>query len=334
MSTFGTLTILLALIVAALFVRRCIQRKAFTSADRRQTRPATIDDLRREFDCDRAARILASERAAGVPFEAEQTAPIEDDAARPASAASARWQKLAMVLALVTPLAVASAIYLLWGRANMPGAKSAAASAPAAASGHDMGLDKLASRLAERLEHEGGDADAWALLGRAQQRIGKYAKAIDSFTRALASRPKDADVLADLADTLLMAQEKRWTTEASDAVRRALQVNPVHARALALSADEQMAGGDYRAALQTWKKVESIALADPELAAAAADGIRKASAQLGGDVAAGGGVAQALADPGRAAQSTGIGAAPRAPEPTMLSYLPGGGASQHPAPAR
>jgi cytochrome c-type biogenesis protein CcmH len=241
----------------------------------------------------RAAETLAPEQLASSLLEPEPQVPAEDPAASSTvSTRLAKWRTLMIACALAVPLAGAG-VYMKLARPDLLGIKPASVTVPATAPGREMDLDKLAARLAARLELEGGDADAWALLGRAQHRTGRYPEAVDSFTRAVVMHPKDADLLADLADALMMTNGKHWSPKASDAVRRALQVNPVHPKALALSASEQMARADYRAALQSWTTLESVSSGDPEIAREAATGVREASALLGGNGASGDTLAKA-----------------------------------------
>ncbi len=91
------------------------------------------------------------------------------------------------------------------------------------------------------------------MLGRSYAALGRFADAARAYARAAALLPPGADLLADQADVLAMAQAGRFAGEPARLIREALTLDPDHPKALALAGTEAFGRQDYRGALARWE---------------------------------------------------------------------------------
>ena len=132
--------------------------------------------------------------------------------------------------------------------------------AQASASGESSQLDvdvmeQAAMRLAARLEREPDDANGWSTLARTWYVLGRFPKAVAAYEKRIAlGAPPDADLLADYADALAMAQGRRLGGTPMRLVRQALQLNPSQWKALSMAATDAFDRSDYPAATELWQR--------------------------------------------------------------------------------
>jgi len=191
---------------------------------------------------------------------------IEDVGSAGANAAAAvvearPHRRLALALGVALPVA-AVFLYLLVGnlRALDPHARLAGGEAPHQVTAAQ--IEGLAARLAARLEQTPDDAQGWMMLGRSYNVIGDYDKAAKAYDRALRLVGDNAELLADYADALAMAQGRKLAGEPYELVKRALKVDPNHYKALALAGTAEFEAGRYAAAAKYWER--SVARLPPD----------------------------------------------------------------------
>jgi len=151
---------------------------------------------------------------------------------------------------------------------------------PQANSGGD--LNTAVKRLAEKMANDPGNGDGWLLLAKTYGELRKYAEAAEAYEKAVALLPPDATVLADWADAYIMAKDRKWDAEGRKIVKRALSADPKHVKALALAGSESFDRGDYKAAIEFWKRMKSVAAADSMDGKLADANIAEANAMLSG----------------------------------------------------
>jgi len=143
----------------------------------------------------------------------------------------------------------------------LPGAHSAATAAAGAAdaSASDAsGLHQIAEmvdQLAERLKQKPDDAQGWIMLARSYTVLGRFAEAIPAYARATELQPNNAQVLADYADAVAATKGTANNPQSIALIQRALQADPKHPKALALSGTVAYERGDYPAAMAEWQKI-------------------------------------------------------------------------------
>jgi cytochrome c-type biogenesis protein CcmH len=197
---------------------------------------------------------------------------LEDVHPASSAAPKAARNRAVAYSALVLPLA-ALGIYLVVGN---PGAINPAA--------HDAGvsmpqIEAMVQRLAERLEKQPDDVEGWKMLGKSYTVLGRFAEAANAYSKAAIRAPRDAQILADLADALAMARGQSMKGEPEELVLRALQIDPKNAKALALAGTAAFDRRDFRGAARYWERMLPLVEADSEDARVIQSNIDEARAQ-------------------------------------------------------
>lgn len=221
---------------------------------------AVYRDQLRESEHDLAAGLIAPEHAAAARDDIRQR--WLEDAAAPASAAAnaTAARRSAWALALLIPLGSVST-YLALGD---PRAVEPAVVRPGAATGaarHSVTpeqIQAMVASLAERLKTEPNDAEGWMMLGRSYTALGRHRDAVAAFGRANALVPGNANLLADFADVLGMAQGRRLAGEPARLIQLALDADPRHGKALALAGSVAFEARDYAAARAYWERLLGV----------------------------------------------------------------------------
>lgn len=284
------LATLAALVVPLMRARPPRERPADADAS-----AAIYRDRKHELDAEVASgAITADERdATGAELVSRLGEELAADApAPPVPAGRAPWITAIVLVALVP--AVALVAYLALGR---PEALDADAARKRFS---DTEIVAMVERLAQRMKENPTDPQGWLLLGRSWNALQRYDDAAKAYEQAAIRLPDNADVLADWADALGMAQGRKLAGRPTDLVGQALAVDPKHPKALALAASAAMERGDDKTAVGYWRRLLAIVPPGSE----DAQGIRETIAQLEG------GSTAAPASPSAPASATGAPSAP------------------------
>ena len=219
---------------------------------REATNVAILRDQLRELDADLAAGTLAREDYERARAELEARA-LRDagqpdaPAAGPAPQALPSGRRFAWALAAAVPLA-AVALYVLVGN---PGAIDREAQLHASRAQ----VEAMVGRLEARLRENPDDVNGWKLLGRSYGVMGRYGEAAEAYAKAAVRSPRDAQLLADLADVLAMARGQSLQGEPEQLALRALEIEPGNLKALALAGSAAFERKDFAAAAKHWERM-------------------------------------------------------------------------------
>ncbi|MBI2276658.1 MAG: hypothetical protein HYU74_04850 [Dechloromonas sp.] len=143
-------------------------------------------------------------------------------------------------------------------------------------------LDAAVKKLADKLANDPGNGEGWLLLAKTYSELERFPEAADAYGKAAALLPPDAGMFADWADTYVMSKNRKWDAEARRIVERALAVDPRHVKTLALAGSEAFGRGDYKMAIDYWKRMKAAAPADSTDRELADNNIAEATARLSG----------------------------------------------------
>ncbi|HVJ25610.1 MAG TPA: c-type cytochrome biogenesis protein CcmI, partial [Burkholderiales bacterium] len=213
-----------------------------------------------ELDADLAAGKLAP--ADHARSRAELEARLLADVAAPEAAeqrpaARRRGRRLMLALGAAVPL-FAAALYLAVGNP---------ASLRPGADPHAFDTQQLATlveQLAAKMRENPDDPEGWRLLGRSYAALGRFPESLESYAKALARKPRDPDLLADMADTLAMTRGERLQGEPEKLVLRALEIDPEHLKSLALAGTAAFERKDYARAERYWRRMLPLVPAGSE----------------------------------------------------------------------
>jgi cytochrome c-type biogenesis protein CcmH/NrfG len=191
------------------------------------------------------------------------------------------------------------------------------------ATGHTDSLEVVTQHLASRLAREGGSDADWQLLAQSYEAAGdrdraaaakshtatthevpvagpqnsatatnaeqlrhahKYAEAANAYAQAVSQGPLSADDYANYADVLATLGKGTFTAQAEHYIDRALELNPRHAKALWLKASAALKVERFRAALDTWQRLDAALPAESPDHEIVAANIREAQALVGHEI--------------------------------------------------
>jgi len=116
-------------------------------------------------------------------------------------------------------------------------------------------FEAMVSRLAARLKEDPEDPEGWMMLGRSYAVLGRFGEASEAYANAAARTPGDAQLLADYADALAMAQGRTLQGEPEKILLRALAIDPNNVKALLLAGTAAFNRNDGTAAVRHWERV-------------------------------------------------------------------------------
>jgi cytochrome c-type biogenesis protein CcmH len=179
---------------------------------------------------------------------------------------------LAIVLAVLLPL---TAVGLYWKIGNWNAFQPQTGHAAAG----DMGTVHSAAALKEledKVVQNPQDADSLGTLARTYVEQERYADAAKAYGKLSQLVPNDAQLWADFADALAMANGQNLSGRPTLLINTALVLDPNNLKALALGGSAAMERGDYPAAIQYWEHLLKLLQPDSEDAKMIANGIQQA----------------------------------------------------------
>ncbi len=190
----------------------------------------------------------------------------------------------AYAVALAIPV-IATVFYLQIGnpRLTPQGRPEAVPESPAAESTQpnspmaQPNIEANVASLAQRLQQNPNDVQGWTMLGRSYVSMEKYKEASDAYARATALKPDDADLLADYAFVMAMANGRRLQGAPQELIRKSLRIDPDNAKALELAGSAAFETKDYKQAVEYWERLRAKTPAGSELAQTITQRIKEAN---------------------------------------------------------
>jgi cytochrome c-type biogenesis protein CcmH len=231
-------------------------------ADPREANLAALRASWAELDRDRAAGLLPADQHEAARDELSRRALEElEESAVPAARRPARFA------ALVAAVALPAAAFALYAAVGHPTAVDSAGefgrfSGPLTAEQAPAFRDQLARHLSDNPK----DARAWALMGRIELALDRFAESEAAFERAVADRKVALDpaIWCDYADAAGLAQGGRLEGKPAVFIARALELDASHPRALEMAGSLAIEKGDPAGALRHWRlMLNQLAANDP-----------------------------------------------------------------------
>ncbi|HLQ02408.1 MAG TPA: c-type cytochrome biogenesis protein CcmI [Burkholderiales bacterium] len=253
-----------ALLIASalLFIVPPLRRRGSRpGATRDAVNVAVYRDQLRELESDLRAGTLAPDQYEKARSEIEARL-LADVGRGDAPAGSARGTRAAaVVLGLAVPIC-ALAVYVAVGNPRSLAPQAGETSHGLSA----QQFEALVSRLAARLRDNPEDAEGWMMLGRSYAVLGRFPESAEAYAKAAARKPHDAQLLADYADALAMAQGRRLEGEPERIIARALAIDPMNVKALLLAGTVAFNRSDYAGAVRHWERVLDAVPGESEMA--------------------------------------------------------------------
>jgi cytochrome c-type biogenesis protein CcmH len=199
----------------------------------------------------------------------------------------------ALLLGAAIPL-VAVLLYYQIGtpQALWPGQQQAlpsrpeevAAEAPASQPGRptQQQIEQRVAGLAARLKENPNDAKGWAMLARSYQSFNRYKEASEAYSRAAELTGTDAELWADYAETLALANDSQLQGRPVELINKALQLDPKNQKALWLAGNAAFQAQDFQQAVSYWERLEKLLPEGSEGAQSVAASIEEAKGRISG----------------------------------------------------
>lgn len=226
-------------------------------------------DQYRELEADLKSDLIGEKQYHDEKQELERrllqdvpTKPDSDKALAPAR------NSFAYGVAAFIPLG-ALIFYLSVGNPKGLDAASAPPTTPAAAAERPgaMSQPQIAAnidKLAERLKQNPNDAQGWQMLARSYMMQERFSDAAGAYEHLTSINPKDANAWTDYAEALALANSQNLAGKPTEAINRALEIDPKHQKALDLSGSAAFQAGDYQKAMEQWQKLLKLLPAGSE----------------------------------------------------------------------
>jgi cytochrome c-type biogenesis protein CcmH len=246
MTLFWAIGAALAVVALAVALRPLLFSRKSPAVRRQEANVSIYRDQLRELEADRAGGKLADADHDAARLELEKR--LLEDAVPDAAPSRGGSRALLVTIALAVPLC-AAALYYAVGN-------------PRSLEMPSDNLEAMVERLSAHLRENPHDGAGWKLLGRAYFSMQRHAEAADAYAKAAVQTPRDAQLLADLAEALAMARGRTLEGEPEKLLARALELEPNNLKALALAGTAAFARRDYRAAQKHWERM--LPLVPPE----------------------------------------------------------------------
>jgi cytochrome c-type biogenesis protein CcmH len=244
MTTFLILAGLMVLAAVAFVAIPLLRRHEAVAVAHDKANVAIYQDQLAELNADLASGTLSQDEFEHARNELERRLLQDVQATAPAAPVRvARWPGI--VVALTIPVA-AGALYWTIGT---PAALTVP-SDPLQAQMHQV--ESLLPRLEKHLADQPDDAQGWQMLGKAYMALERYPDAVRAYDKLALLSPSDAQVLADYADALAMAQGQTLEGKPTQLLAAALKLDPNNAKALYLSGFAALAANDPKQAAKHW----------------------------------------------------------------------------------
>ncbi len=255
MTGFVVAAVVMVVIGLAWVLPPLLRGGARSRVDRTAVNLGILKDQLAELEAERARGTIAEEQYAATRADLQQRV-LDETQAETAAAApppSPLGKLTAAAMVVVVPIVAA----LAYGRfGDLSAFNPLVRQGPEAA--HQFSKDDLTNmtqRLAERLKQEPDNAGGWSTLARTYYSMGRFAEASAAFEKLIGLVPDDASLLADYADALAMAQGRRIAGKPMELINRALALDPLQWKALAMAGTEAFDRQDYVSAAGLWEKL-------------------------------------------------------------------------------
>jgi cytochrome c-type biogenesis protein CcmH len=315
MTAFIVSATVLLLLAVAIVLRPLLKGGTGTEIARGKANFEIYRDQFAELENDLKSGVLGAEQFDQAKADLERR--VLEEAARPAEGVTGARRGRAAPIAVGVLIPVAAVLlYLQFGTLEgLDVTQHAAGDVSSMSAGH---FQEMTEKLAARMRENPNDAEGWMMLGRAYRALERFQESSDAFRKAVALAPDNADLLADLAETLALGNGRSLAGEPTRLLDRALMLDPDNDKVLLLSGSAAFERKEYKAAIRDWEALLKRPGVSGDLAQALSARIAEARALSTGKK-----TVAAKSAPGRVSGTVTLDAALRAraaPEDTVYVY--------------
>jgi cytochrome c-type biogenesis protein CcmH len=226
--------------------------------ERREANILVYKDQQRELDADLKSGLIGKEQYEQEEAEIERRL-LEDVPTSTAEVAGRKvTNRFAYAVAAFIPIG-AVALYFVVGNPKgvttvaSPQMRPAASANPGEMSDQQIGAN--IQKLADRMKDNPNDVQGWTMLARSYMMQERFSDAATAFEKLTVLSANDADAWADYAEASALANGQNLAGKPTEAVTRALKIDPKHQKALALAGSAAFQAKDYKKAMDYWQQL-------------------------------------------------------------------------------
>jgi cytochrome c-type biogenesis protein CcmH len=191
----------------------------------------------------------------------------------------------AIILAISLPV-FAISMYLTLGQPDLITIQPPPAKAPETVSMPEdhPSIDKMVTKLAERLKKEPNDAEGWWTLANSYMSMERYSDAVTAIENLYTLTGDEPRVLLRYADAMVMANGGRFSGKADELINRALALEPENMTGLWLAGMAAREKGDFNEAIDYWHRLLPKLENNPESQQEVIQLIRSVTQKSGSDI--------------------------------------------------
>ena len=256
MAVFWTLAGLMTAVALAIVLVPLLRARPPAGPSSLEANLEALRGQRRELEADIVAGVVPAESREAVLEELVRRADADLAANPPAVVPDRGKPWIAVAIAALGIPTVAFGLYLALGVPMAADPRMAAAAGAAGADPMDQkSVEDMVAKLAVKVRERPDDARGWALLARSTAALGRFEESAKAFEHLAGLVPNDAQVLADYADSLGMAQGQKLAGKPFELVKKALEIDPANKKALALAATASMELGRNAESISYWERL-------------------------------------------------------------------------------
>ncbi len=328
---WAAVTIVTAIVVAGLLW--ALMRRSAAAAGRLSYDINVYKDQLDEIEQELAQGLITDAEAEAARTEIERrilTAAEAGGEGKPDAPAPAGGGRLLVSAVVIVGIpALAFGLYARLGSPQYPNVPYAERqdTKPAAAEAQKApdDIETLAARLAQRMEEDPGNLRGWLLLGRTYQTMDRDGDAVTAFRKAAELAPEDMTVATELAESLVLANERKVVAESRELFKSVLSSDARNPRARYYLALADAHDGNLKAALQGWIDLVAVSHGDAPWLGTVRQSIQNAAKELNVD--------PMTVEPTLTAKLLGPGKRPES-QPTPPPSTTGAPATAAPGPSR
>ena len=270
MLTFWIIAALLILLALWFILPALLQKPgADEEVERREANILVYKDQERELDADLNHALIGQEQYELEKAELERRL-LEDVAAKSEITAVKKNRINAYTYGVAAFIPVgAVALYLVVGNPKSVTSLPNGPSIPASAANQSGGMsdEQIAAniqKLADRLKQNPNDVQGWTMLARSYMMQERFTDAAAAYEKVTALNANNADTWTDYAEALALANDQNLAGKPTEALNRALKINPKHEKALDLAGSAAFQVQDYQRAIDYWQQLLKLLPAGSE----------------------------------------------------------------------
>ena len=213
-------------------------------------------DQLRQIDDEAETGVLNPEEAEAARLEVSRrllaTAPDDGDASARPDAAGLTVRRAATIAVLVGVPAVTLSAYLWTGSPNLPGQPFAARQETAP---ENQDMAGLITKVERHLRENPRDGRGWRIIAPAYLQLGRYRDAAAAYAHSLDIEGRNAEVLTNYGEALVLAEQGLVTEAARKAFTEAEGLDPMMFKARFFLGLAERQDGDTKAAIARWQSI-------------------------------------------------------------------------------